>query len=374
MRIIQLSSMTSYYGGEVHLAQLARGLQERGHQVCCVVRPDSELARRLPSLGLGVRTMPLVDWYDPLSVGPLARLLRDGGPGVLHTHLPRDYFLGAVASLGTGILNVGTRHQLRPLSHPLLKRPFLKRFGALVAVSEAVRRGLEDTRALPAERLHVIPNGLPAGGSGLRARALRLRLEAGAGQDDTLIGFVGKLSPDKGPADLLEAVARVRRRWPRLRVCLVGDEDPSSGYRARLEAMVATLGLEDRVLLAGYRRDAGELSAAFDVQVVPSVAEPFGLVTLEAMQAGVPVVATDSGGTPEILRDGVEGFLHAPGDVDALVRKLEILVESPGLRVEMGHRGQKRAREEFSHARMVEATEALYRRLMDSRVAAPAAG
>jgi glycosyltransferase involved in cell wall biosynthesis len=92
------------------------------------------------------------------------------------------------------------------------------------------------------------------------------------------------------------------------------------------------------------------------------------------MQAAVPVVATNSGGTPEILRDGVEGFLYPPGDVASLARKLEILVESPGLRAEMGHRGQKRAREEFSRAHMVEATESLYRRLLAERFSAPAAG
>lgn len=372
MRIIQLSSMTSYYGGEVHLAQLAAGLRERGHRVQCVVRPESELARRLPALGLEVRTIPLVDWFDPRSVASLARLLREGEPGILHTHLPRDYFLGAVASLGTGMVNVGTRHQLRPLSHPVLKRPFLKRFDALIAVSAAVREGLRQSRAVPENRLHVIPNGLSAGSGERQSRALRLRMEAGAGPEDPLIGFVGKLCPEKGAGDLLAAAAQLVGRWPRLRLCLVGNEDRGSGYRGDLESRAATLGLSSHVFFAGYRSEAAELSAAFDVQVVPSAAEPFGLVTLEAMQAAVPVVATDSGGTPEILRDGVEGFLYAPGDGAALARKLEILMESPGLRAEMGQRGSKRAREEFSHARMVEATEALYLRLLAERLKVPA--
>lgn len=364
MRIIQLSSMTSYYGGEVHLTQLAAGLQERGHEVLCVVRPESQLARRLPEQGLPVSTLPLVDWYDPVSVTRLSRLLRGHKPDILHTHLPRDYFLGAVASLGTEIVNVGTRHQLKPLSHALLKRPFLRRFSAMVAVSEAVRLGLTQARAVPDERLQVIHHGLHLTRPGLRAEALRLRLQAGATASDPLVGFVGKLCPGKGVTVMLDALGAMAERWPRLRACLIGEEEPGSGFRAQLEERIGHLGLEGRVHFTGYREDAARLVGAFDIQVVPSAAEPFGLVTLEALGAGVPVVATDSGGTPEIVRDGVEGFLFAPGDLAALARKLEVLVESPGLRREMGHRGRKRAQEEFSYARMLDATEAVYRRAL----------
>ena len=92
MRIIQLSTMMSYYGGEVHLASLATGLQALGHQVVCVVRPKSELAEVLPGLGVEIRALPLVDWFDPSSVARLASLVRHLRCEILHTHLPRDYF------------------------------------------------------------------------------------------------------------------------------------------------------------------------------------------------------------------------------------------------------------------------------------------
>ncbi len=362
MRIVQLSTMMSYYGGEVHLASLAGGLQAMGHDVVCVVRPGSELADALPGLGVEVRSLPLVDWYDPPSVTRLGYLVRHLRCEILHTHLPRDYFLASVATLGTTVVNVGTRHQLRPLSHALLKRPFLQRFSGFIAVSDAVRQGLLQADAVPEERITVIPHGLDNReiSPSVQAATGRLRLQVGALGSDQLIGCVARLCPTKGIDTLIDAFASLKNCWPRLKLCLVGDETPGSGYREKLQGRINLLGLKDRVFLTGYLEDAGRLSGAFDIQVVPSAAEPFGLVTLEAMNAGVPVVVTDSGGSPEIVRDGVDGFLFGPGDAAALARKLESLLESPGLRVEMGRRGRQRIKSTFSRQDMLTRTEAVY--------------
>ncbi len=366
MRIVHLSTMMSYYGGEVHLASLAAGLRARGHEVTCVVRPGSEMAEVLPEMGLEVRTLSLVDWFDPSSVTRLSRLVRSLHCDILHTHLPRDYFLAAVVTLGTGIANVGTRHQLRPLSHMLLKRPFLNRFSEFIAVSEAVGQGLLRAGVVPADRLTVVRHGFDRQPeSSLNRAALgRLRLQAGVAAETPVVGFVGRLCPTKGVETLIRAVGILKKRWPGLKIILVGDETPGSGYRRRLQKMIQHLALEDMINFAGYLDGAGQLSKAFDIQVVPSVAEPFGLVTLEAMAAQVPVVVTDSGGSPEIVRDGVEGFLFAPGDEKALARKLDCLLDSKGLRQEMGSRGLQRVMDSFSHAGMLDRTEVVYRRAL----------
>ncbi len=379
MRIVHLSTMMSFYGGEVHLASLAQGLHTMGHDVVCVARPGSELAGVLPTLGVEVRTLPLVDWFDPQSVTRLGHLVRHLRCDILHTHLPRDYFLAAVATLGTTVVNVGTRHQLRPLSHAFFKRPFLNRFSGFIAVSEAVRQGLLQADVLPEEIITVIPHGLDNGWHGpeipsrVQAATSRLRLKVGATGSDHLVGCVGRLCPTKGIDTLIDAIANLKHRWPRLKLCLVGDETSGSGYREKLQKRINLLGLNDRVVLAGYLKDAGRLSGAFDIQVMPSSAEPFGLVTLEAMNAGVPVVVTDSGGSPEIVRDGVEGFLFGPGDAAALARNLESLLESPGLREEMGRRGRLRIVETFSRQEMLARTEAVYLRVLKGRTE-PAGG
>lgn len=361
MRICQLSTRRDFYGGEVCLANLARGLRERGHEVTCVVRPDARLARELPARGLPVVELPLRDWFEPFTVARLAAWIRRERVDVVHAHNPRDWFIATAATVGTGALCVGSRHVLRPVAHQAAKRTFLMRLGALIAVSDAVREAAAGL--VESGRLVTVPNGIEAARPG-RAAALALRRELGLGPDRPVVGCVARLAPEKGLVDLLDAAALLRARWPQLAVVLVGDAPAGSRHGAELRRRAARLGLGGNVHFCGYRPRAADLSAAFDIHVTPSLAEPFGLATLEAMAQGRPVVATASGGSPELVDDGVEGFLVPPGDPARLAGRLDCLLDSPGLRREMGRRGRSRAERDFSLDLMVERTEAVYRRAL----------
>jgi len=357
LRICQLSTRRDFYGGEVCLANLARGLRGRGHAVACMVRPDSRLATELPARGLPVVPLPLRDWYEPVTVARLAHWLRRERIDVVHAHNPRDWFIAVAATAGTRAVCVGSRHLLRPVHHAPLKRSFLQRLGALIAVSGAVRRSA--TGLVAPERLVTVPNGIEVLDPGRAGRALRseLGLDPGA----PVIGCVARLSPEKGLPDLLQAAALLRARWPRLAVLLVGDAPAGSRHAAELRRRAARLGIEQSVRFCGYRSRADELAAAFDVHVCASLAEPCGLATLEAMASGRPVVATASGGSPELVADGVEGFLVPPGDPVRLAARLDCLLDSPGLRREMGRRGRARVERDFGLALMAERTESVYR-------------
>jgi len=357
VRICQLSTRRDFYGGEVCLANLARGLRARGHEVDCVVRPDSRLAAELPARGLPIVPLPLRDWYEPVTVARLAGWLRRERIDLVHAHNPRDWFIAVAAAAGTGAVCVGSRHVLRPVAHAALKRSFLRRLGALIAVSGAVRRSA--TGLVAPERLVTVPNGIEIPGIGPAGRALRREL--GLAPGTPVIGCVARLSPEKGLSDLLHAVALLRVRWPELAVALVGDAPSGSRHAADLRRCVARLGLERRVHFCGYRSRADELSATFDIHVCSSLAEACGLATLEAMASGRPVVATASGGSPELVADGVEGFLVPPGDPVRLAARLDCLLDSPGLRREMGRRGRERVERDFRLALMAERTESVYR-------------
>ncbi|MCP4291132.1 MAG: glycosyltransferase family 4 protein [bacterium] len=367
MRIVQLSTMNAYYGGEVHLASLADGMQGLGHELVCIVRPDSAMATVLPEMGIRTQPLPLVDWYDWASVIRLRNFLQEWQCEILHSHVPRDYFLAAVASVNTEIVNVGTRHQLWPLSHAFLKRPFLRRFSQFIGVSEAVRQGLVSIEAVPEQNISVVWHGLDPFSVSEKIRTQK-RLQMGVVGDDLLVGCVGRICPTKGQGLLLSAMKELKNRWPRVKVCFVGDSGGTDRYQEHLLKMVKELELDHQVHFVGYQNDAAQFSTAFDVQVVPSVAEPFGLVTLEAMRAGIPVVVSHSGGSPELVRDGVEGFLFQPGDVAGLARKLESLFESPGLREEMGRRGKQRMLNVFTRNRMLKETEAVYLRALGGNI------
>lgn len=363
MRIVQLSTMRDYYGGEVCLANLARGLAARGHEVTCVVRREGRLAGELSRLGVRTLEMPLVDWFEPLSTARLGAWLRRERVEIVHTHTPRDWFIAAAATVGGPVRNVATRHLLRPVTHAGLKRAFLRRLDAMIAVSDAVRRGVQAGRLVAPERLVTVPNGIALPASGPAPGFLRAW--AGLGADSPVVGCVARLTPEKGLVNLLRAAALLRPRWPHLAVLILGDAPDGADHPRELLELSAALDLDRTVRFCGYVPGAAAQCAAFDVQVVCSLAEPCGLATLEAMAQGRPVVATASGGSPELIDDGREGFLVPPEDPERLARRLDCLLDSPGLRREMGRRGRDRVIREFSLERMLERTEAVYRTVLD---------
>ncbi|RKZ11331.1 hypothetical protein DRQ50_13820 [bacterium] len=185
-----------------------------------------------------------------------------------------------------------------------------------------------------------------------------------------MIGVVGRLCPSKGLDVLLRAVAILLPDHPDLRLLLVGDAPPGSSYGDELVRLAGAEGLAGAVTFCGYVPGADRGMADLDILVVSSAAEPFGLVSLEAMAHGVPVVATTGGGSPELVRHGREGFLVTPGDPAALAASLDRLLQDPELRTAMGRRGRYRVRSRFTLPDMLDATEDLYRGLLAGPVAA----
>lgn len=364
MRIAHLSTMRDFYGGEVCLLSLAEGMLRRGHFVDCAVRPDSVLARELVAAGLRVSPMPMVDWFDPGTVWRLWHWLREGRFDILHTHLPRDYYIAATVCAGLPVRLVGTRHHLAPIRAVPLKRPFLARFRRLVAVSEAVRRTLVAADVVPADRIVTIHNGVEVRPDGPAPEAEALRRELGLIAGQVLVGYVGRISAEKGLETLLAAFRGVASRRPEVHLALVGGDGAGGAYSNRLRSRALRAGLGDRVHFCGYRCRAERLVAGFDVQVVPSHAEPFGLVTLEALARGRAVIATRSGGSPEIVRDGQDGLLFSPHDVDELANLLGRLLDDGELRRRLGRQGRERVRNVFDRERMLERTEQLYRTVL----------
>lgn len=363
MRIVQLSSRHGFYGGEVHLRDLAAALRNRGRDVLGAVRPGADLAWRLAEAGVPVASLPLADRCGPRGVLALRRLLEAWRPDILHVHCPRDYYLAALASPGTGVRLVATRHQLRPLSWARVKRPLLARLDAVIAVSDAVRDGLLAS-GLDPRRLVVIPNGVAAA-TDAPVDVAPLRRDLGLDPDaGPVVGMVGRLCPAKDPLTLLRALDLLRGRWPGLRAVLVGG-GVESRYGRRLAALVAEGRLP--VVICGYRPDAARLLPALDVLAVPSVAEPFGLVTVEAMMRGVPVVATASGGSREIVRDGRDGLLVRPGDPEALAVAIDRLLTDGGLRRRCVASAKARAAAVFGLERQVAATDAVYAAVLSRR-------
>lgn len=193
--------------------------------------------------------------------------------------------------------------------------------------------------------------------------ASREKARAALGLDpgEQAIGIVGRLQPWKGQHVFLEAAPRVLEQHPRARFFVIGGAIGgfSADYPARLELLVRNLGIAERVRFLGHRADVSELLAGLDVFVLASFGEPFGLTNVEAMAAGVPVVATDAGGVPEIIDDGVHGLLVPVGDSAAIADAVIRYLDAPEFAATMVAAARARAAERFDISRYVREVEDL---------------
>jgi len=367
MRILQVSSARALGGGERHLCDLARGLAGRGHELLFALGEDSPLRERLSDIDArNVFTIPLRNSLDLRGAVRLARLAREHEVEIIHAHVARDYTPAAFAARRARAARlVITRHVLFPLSGA--HRLWLSNVSRVVAVSEAVARSLRAQKIFDPERIRVVANGIDlrrfqqASAEVERARAGRAR---DVGRDTLRVGIVGELSEVKGQEDFLRAAALVNDKLGGAVEFVIVGEDSSrdGGYRARLERLVAELGLGRRARLLGRlgEEEVPGLLASLDLFVSASRTESFGMAMAEALACGVPVVATATEGAQEIVEDGVTGSLVPVGDVPALASAVVALLEDGGRRQRLSEQARVAAAGRFDLARMVEATERVY--------------
>ena len=253
----------------------------------------------------------------------------------------------------------------------LVQRLVCRMADCVLVNAEAIRDWLIADGFEP-EKIVVIPNGIdvarfrrPVDGEGPRR-------ELGIAPDAPLVTMVSRLSPTKGVEHLLDAIAATAVTHPKLRALIVGEglvaqDGVVMQDRVYLDSLIARakrLGIADRVIFTGYRSDIPALLAETTVFALPSLTEGLSNVVLEAMAAGLPVIATRVGGTPEIIRDGQNGLLVPPSDPTALKAALTKLLDDPALANGLGASARRSVEERFSMARMVSSTEALYTDLL----------
>lgn len=213
------------------------------------------------------------------------------------------------------------------------------------------------------EKVTVIPNGIDLDDFQSDAAPAETRTKIGVGASVPLVGILGALRPEKDQATFLRAAARVVQLIPDAHFLLIGD----GSERCKLQSLAVQLGIEDRVLFAGDRTEVPDLLTALDVFVLSSITESFPNAVLEAMAVGRPVVATNFGGTPELVEEGNTSFLVPVADDESMAARIVALLRDPALRRSMGQAGRARVEREFTPARMKQRLEALYDSLLRIR-------
>jgi glycosyltransferase involved in cell wall biosynthesis len=251
---------------------------------------------------------------------------------------------------------VQTQHLPFLVSHPRKRRAYhhaIEEVDRLIAVSDGVRRSYQRI-GVPPERITTVANGVATLRHRIGREAARTALGLDPGQPVVLT--LGRLTHMKGQCHLLDAVPGLLARFPHLAVVLLGD----GPLREALEKQAAGLGVGGAVRFTGHRTDARALLAAADVFALPSRHEGMPLVALEAMEAGLPVVATRVIGSEEVVEDGVTGALVRPADPAALGHALARMLADPDLRRRQGAAGRRWYLAGFTRERMARDTAAVY--------------
>lgn len=346
MKVLHVDSALGWRGGQNQVWLTARGMAQRGHEVVLACRRGGELARRAREAGLETRELPFRGDLWPPAILALRGVVAAFRPDVMQLHDPHALSAGLFA--GGRARRIATRR----VDFPIRSRKYA-RADRVIAVSRAIAAELARGR-VPAERVRVVYEGVadrPAQAGG------REVLETlGIPRDAPLIGNVAALTDHKDHATLLEALALLRPQRPEAFLLILGEGE----LRPALEARARELGIAARVVFAGFRGDLDRLVPAFSVFCLSSHHEGLGTSLLDAMNFGVPVVATEAGGIPEAVEDRVTGRTVPARSPALLAAALAEALADPARARAWGDAGRRRFEERFSAERMVDATLAVF--------------
>jgi glycosyltransferase involved in cell wall biosynthesis len=378
LRIMLVVNSVEMGGVEEHVRQIATGLVEREAQVSAIVPEEAAidpLARAAIAAGVTVERLTLSrGMLRPAGLKRLlrmVRLLRARRPDLLHLHLigfggGRWALLGAIlARVPAIVCTIHVAPQERQDRKTRLGRalltPFVDRY---IAVSQASKDRLVANLDMPPASLVVVPNAVELGRFDAPAESARsaIRRRWEIPPDAPVLGVLARLAPQKGLTYLISAMPAILAEHPDVYALVVGE-----GYlRPDLEAQARSLGVDGRVLLVGYHQNVVEHLQASDLFVLPSLFEGMPLSILEAMGAGLPVIATAVDGTPEVVLDGETGLLVPPEDPPALARAVNRLLSDRALATRMGQAGRARA-DSFSESALLDRVGSVYRQAIGRR-------
>ncbi len=373
-RVVHVINGEFYSGAERVQDLLGRRLPDHGFDVtfACVKAGRFDELRRYRAAP--VEQLPMRRRIDTRPVRRLVALIQESKAALLHAHTPRSLMVARMAALLAHVPLIyhvhsptsrDTTQPLRNWLNNTAERFSLRGVDRLITVSSSLAAHMR-AEGISAARIATVPNGVP-------------ELEPMPGPRPTpsgtwTLGTVALFRPRKGLETLLEAVARINRVTPRVRLRAIGAFE-SESYAARIHALAAALGIESLIDWTGFCRNVSDELRTLDLFVLPSLfGEGLPMVVLEAMAAGVPVVATRVEGVPEAIRDGQDGVLAEPGNAEDLARAIDTVLSGTVDWQQLRDSAIERHRSEFSDHRMARQVADVYRSVLAAKAPGGSAG
>jgi len=381
INVLYATRIGDLYGSKRSLLSLIEALDESCFHPLLICPEPGLLSEKAEQLGIPVQILPIHDlvftanpllllrqaWRLWRNIFTLRRLFRREKIDLVHVNC---YKIGPPYSIAARTLGIPCFWHLREI---LVTSSFKKKV-LLAMIRSMPDRVIAVSKTCAAQfpldsqddgKIHLIYNGIDSETFRAQADGQAIRREFGLSVDTPLMGCVGQLIPWKGQDDFLRMAAKVLSLIPEARFLIVGKEAGSDQpFRASLDELALSLGIRDHVIFTGFRQDVPSLIASMDVFLHCAVQpDPLPRVVLEAMALGKPVVATQTGGLPELIDGGRNGILAPPRDVDGLAEGVVSLLLDPDLACKMGRAARERVEERFSLTKHVEAVTQLYNEL-----------
>lgn len=357
-------------GSQVDLTDLARGLKKKGYPVImCCLRTGGDLVKVAEDEGIRVIILGKRSRYDFSIIFRLADVLRREKIDIVHSSLfTANFFSRVAAHIAHTPVVIASDQSLG------FKKGFLRTWidrllkywtDIMISDSTAVGKLFIERDHFPQEKVRAIINGIDISAVQGTGWCEPARQELGIPQDAFVVGTVTRFTFEKGLTFFVEAMSSVLAIYPDVCFLIVGDAEllQEQIYKKKVEKRIADLKLESKIVLPGFRRDVGRMLAAMDVFVSPSIVENFPNTVMEAMAAGLPVIATRVGSITDAVVEGETGLLVPTGNSEALANAIIMLIKDSSLCQNMGEKGRKHAEEKFSRTRVIDEVEAVYKDL-----------
>ncbi|MFC2071536.1 glycosyltransferase [Chloroflexota bacterium] len=341
------------------------------YQVAYFLKSKSQLVPEFERAGIRVSCLDSESAFDFRVLFRLVRLLRKQEIEILHLLSPYAGIVGRLAARLAGVKTiVYTEHSTLENQNTLGRIGNILTYplnNATIGVSQAVLRSVLRWQLVRRGTFQTIHNGIDLDAlEPNRVSPDQIKKSLGIDPLHWVVGNVANLRPAKGHMYFLQAARLVLNQYPEVTFVIVGRETVK-GYLRQLEELAEQLGIRNRILFTGFRPDAIQITSAFDVFVLSSLWEGFGIVLLEAMALGKPVIGTRVGGIPEVIEDGVNGYLVEPRNPQQLAEKVVQLLVDEAWRSKMGQKGLQRVRDKFSIRDTVKAVEGVYVSVLNAK-------
>jgi len=340
-------------------------------QIIATMRMSGPFTAETESAGVEIVEFPFTSLYNRRALRSyfgLARLIRQRRVDLVYCYDFYTNVWGAIsvtlAGRGRLVTSRGDTGRMFSKAQLAVQRLAYACSNAIVPNSDLVKDIIVENEFVPAWKIRRIYNGIDAGRFAPRAAPPELARSLGLPPGAAVVGAVGNLHPWKGQDTLLRAAARIREARPNAWFLLIGE----GVAQDELQQLATQLGIREQTIFAGIRQDIPELLALMDVYVLPSQHESLPNAVMEAMACARPIVATAVGGLPELISNGVTGFLVPPGDPAAMADAVLRVLGDAALGAALGQAARERAVNEFSCSRLVENMAALYEDVLNGRL------